>query len=628
MQHSQREEYSAIGAELDVSLSQPTATLMVESLSRFKVAAPASVSPGPLAHLFPAPILDHTGPYRLVCEIASGGMATVHLALNRGVAGFEKFVAVKRIHPHLAQDKEFYEMFIDEARIAAQVNHPYVCNVFDFGCADEGYYIAMEFLHGEPLSKVLACAGERNLHQPCFPHIAARIIANLAEGLHAAHSLCDENGNCLDIIHRDVTPQNLFVLYDGTVRVTDFGIARARTRLAETHGGRLKGTLSYMAPEQLKRADTDSGVDIWALGVVLWEMLTARKLFRSSSDGETVMDVLSRPIVAPSRFNPHVSRELDTIVLRAVSRHRSERYAAAGDFSRALERYLTHSGDSVLASDVAAWLSELFPTGQERGRELLSLARAAAEELPRFSLSERPAPAAPARESFASLPAIAIDEPCHVSSPGTAVAPRAVPSNHLHPRLSDRIIAVGLTGSMALVGLGVLGSLFRNLPSAATRGPAPVAALNSLMPSVWSSARAKAHPAPLLGAANSAPEPAIEHGRGQAPRKLAASRAKVAAVAKPAPPASAASPSVQPGSVLVSTPGLNADVFEAGRSLGQTPKQIELSPGPHTLLLKTEFGARAVVVNVKPGSAAVLSLVLADTSKDKFVSGDRRKVSP
>lgn len=324
----------------------------------------------------------------------------MHLAINRGVFGFEKFVAVKRMHPHLAQAKEFYEAFVDEARIAAQVAHPYVCSVFDFGRAEQSYYIAMEFLDGEPLSKALACAGEKNLHQPNFPHIAARIVANLAEGLHAVHSLCDADGRSQDVIHRNVTPHNLFVLYDGTVRVTNFGVARARHRLQQTHGGRLKGTLAYMAPEQLRGANVDHGVDIWALGAVLWEMLTARKLFRCSSEGETVMDVVSRKIVAPSRFNPHVSSELDQIVLRALARDRSQRYASAAELSRALERYLTHSGSSLLAMDVAEWLSGLFPTGKERGRELLELARAAVEEMPQFAASDAPKVPAPTRDSL------------------------------------------------------------------------------------------------------------------------------------------------------------------------------------------------------------------------------------
>ena len=553
----------------------------------------------------------------MVCEIASGGMATVHLAINRGLAGFEKFVAVKRIHPHLAQEKEFYEMFIDEARIAAKVNHPYVCSVFDFGRTEQSYYIAMEFLHGEPLSKVLAHAGERNLHQPCFPHVAARIIANLAEGLHAAHSLCDGAGRNLDIVHRDVNPQNLFVLYDGTVRVTDFGIARARHRLHETNGERLKGTLSYMAPEQLKRANIDHGVDIWGLGVVLWEMLTARKLFRSSSDGETVMDVLSRTIVAPSQFNPHVSRELDGIVLRALARNRNERYGSAADFSRALEQYMTHSGESVLATDVSQWLTELFPTGPERGRELLELARAAANEMPRFSLNDLPVAEPKPRESLTSLSAIAAHEARTESLPPLATASMSI-HPILQPRLAERVMAVALAGGMALAGLGMVGLLIRNLPSpVATPSPAPVAALNSLMPSTGSTTEER--PAVLAPAATRAPEQALvrEPARSPAPRRIAAVRPKL----PPSTPATTALGSVAPialepsaalGSLFVSTPGVRADVFESGRSLGSTPRQIELAPGPHTLLLKSETGARAVLVNVAANSEAVLSLSLAD----------------
>jgi len=611
MPQSARGDFHATSTEFDASLSQPTAKLLVESISRLKVAPAPHTAPGSLGHLSAAPVLDHTGPFRLVCEIASGGMATVHLAINRGVAGFEKFVAVKRIHPHLAQATEFYEMFVDEARIAALVDHPYVCRVFDFGRADQSYYIAMEFLHGEPLSKVLACAGEKNLHDPCFPHIAARVIANFAEGLHAAHSLCDVNGRNLDIIHRDVTPQNLFVLYDGTVRVTDFGIARARHRLHETHGGRLKGTLAYMAPEQLKRANIDQGVDIWSLGAVLWEMLTARKLFRCSNDGETVMDVMTHAIVAPSHYNPHVSRELDQIVLRALSRDRSERYATAAELARALEQYLTHSGDSVLAMDVAEWLSGLFPTGKERGRELFDLARAAAEEMPRFAMSDGSEDGPPTvRDSHGSLAAIAlvIDEPRTEtrSAPAATLPSQATPP----PRLADRIIAVALAGSLVLIGVGAVGSLLRRSPLAAAPMPAPAqaASLNSLVPNDFFSSATSTRFAPMPS--KIAPQTASDQLRLPPAQRLALKRTKL----PPSRPSAAALPSVEPGSVFVSTPGATAQVFEAGRALGRTPQQLDLSPGPHTLLLRSDNGTRTVLVDVKPGSAAVLSLSLADNN--------------
>ncbi len=200
------------------------------------------------------------GVYQLVSEVASGGMATVYLAIRHGGQGFEKCCAIKRIHPHLARDKNFSDMFIDEARITASLSHPCVCGVFDFGSDEEGsYYIAMEFLRGETLSHVIGALAKRTeaMGDPRLPRFAARIIADLAEGLHAAHTAKNEIGERFDIVHRDVTPQNLFVLYDGSVRVSDFGIARARSRLHVSGNSELKGSCPTMAPEQLDRKDID-----------------------------------------------------------------------------------------------------------------------------------------------------------------------------------------------------------------------------------------------------------------------------------------------------------------------------------------------------------------------------------
>src|SRR5580658_11349140 len=189
------------------------------------------------------------GRYRVVGEIGVGGMASVHLARMDGPGGFQKWVAIKRIHPHLVEDDSFIHMFLDEARIAARISHPNVATVFELGKHDDTYWIAMEYLHGEPLREVMRRTEE--MGQPMPPEIACRVIADAAEGLHAAHELLGKNGEKLNLIHRDVTPHNLFVTYDGATKVVDFGIAKHAARMSSTRAGTLKGKLAYMSPEQV-----------------------------------------------------------------------------------------------------------------------------------------------------------------------------------------------------------------------------------------------------------------------------------------------------------------------------------------------------------------------------------------
>ncbi|MDF2697472.1 MAG: serine/threonine protein kinase, partial [Labilithrix sp.] len=183
------------------------------------------------------------GRYRVVDEIGIGGMASVHLARMDGPGGFQKWVAIKKIHPHLVEDESFVQMFLDEARVAARISHPNVATVFDLGKHEDTYWIAMEYLHGEPLREVMRRTEELGTAMP--PEIACRVIADAAEGLHAAHELLGKNGEKLGLVHRDVTPHNLFVTYDGVTKVVDFGIAKFSSRMSHTRAGTLKGKLAY-----------------------------------------------------------------------------------------------------------------------------------------------------------------------------------------------------------------------------------------------------------------------------------------------------------------------------------------------------------------------------------------------
>jgi serine/threonine protein kinase len=324
------------------------------------------------------------GPYRLGPEIATGGMAAVHLGCLEGAHGFGRLVAIKRIHPHLAREREFVEMFLDEARIAARVSHPFVASVTDFGEWQGQPYITMELLFGEPISRVLSAVSKhpQEVAAPHYRLMVTRLIADLCEGLHAAHEVKDDAGNLLGVIHRDISPTNLLVLYSGTPKILDFGIARAQNRLHQTLPGSFKGKLAYAAPEVLLGESYDRRSDIWSMGVVLWEMLTTSRLFWGETDLERIVAVTKGRIPPPSERQPTIPPELEAVTMMALQRDPTKRYQTARAMSRDLERFLGHWGDSVPHADVADWIGALFPGAAERKQQLLRKAFSLTPDMP------------------------------------------------------------------------------------------------------------------------------------------------------------------------------------------------------------------------------------------------------
>jgi eukaryotic-like serine/threonine-protein kinase len=298
------------------------------------------------------------GRYRVVDEIGIGGMASVHLARMDGPGGFQKWVAIKKIHPHLVEDESFVQMFLDEARVAARISHPNVATVFDLGKHDDTYWIAMEYLHGEPLREVMRRTEELGTAMP--PEIACRVIADAAEGLHAAHELLGKNGEKLGLVHRDVTPHNLFVTYDGVTKVVDFGIAKFSSRMSHTRAGTLKGKLAYMSPEQVHGEGIDRRTDIFALGVVLWELTTGQRLFRMESDLDTLAKVQECNVPRPSTLIRGYPVDLEKIVMKALAKNRGERFRTARELSRALQSLLMRRGLFIASDEVAAYTQSIF----------------------------------------------------------------------------------------------------------------------------------------------------------------------------------------------------------------------------------------------------------------------------
>ncbi len=322
------------------------------------------------------------GRYDLCAQLASGGMATVWLARMRGPAGFQKLVALKTIHPHLVDQEGFIEMFLDEARLVSRIEHPHVAAVLDFGVAEGTYFLAMELLVGETLGRIhrYVASDRRRLADPEYTRHIARIVGDAAEGLHVAHELVAADGTPLAVIHRDVSLQNVLVTFEGQVKVMDFGVAQALDQIHVTHAGTLKGTPSYMAPEQLEHGAVDRRVDVWGLGVVPWELLTGERLFQREREVDVIRAVLSDPIEAPSSRVAGVGPALDAIVMRALARKPDERYPTAHEMAVALRKVSEADGATSGPERLGPWLTGLFPELHAEWNQRVEEARRASVE--------------------------------------------------------------------------------------------------------------------------------------------------------------------------------------------------------------------------------------------------------
>jgi len=534
---------------------------------------------------------NRLGRYRLCSEVASGGMATVYLARVDGPAGFDKMVALKRIHPHLAREKNFVEMFLDEARIAARINHPNVCHVFDFGESAGSYYIAMEYLLGEPLSRLLKAIWLQPWQKdsPRLPMYASRIVADACEGLHAAHELRDSDGELMHVVHRDVSPHNLFVTFQGGVRVVDFGIASARNRLHQTNTGEVKGKFAYMAPEQLRGKAVDRRADVWSLGIVLWEMVTMKRLFRRNTEMETIFAVASDTIPRPSDVRPSVPRELEDMIMKALSRDPDQRYPSARDFGRDLLRFLSSRNDLVGPADLADWMDELFPNGEE---EKLSLLEAA-----RNNKSERPI----------DLPRTEDDSPSQ-SNILSIVDSEAIRHMSQPSRVKRNFKWLAIAAAIA-VFLGIVAGAAEHLREAFKEPQRPITPVAKPKPP-W-----RATPPPVVIKPPAEVETPTEPPPSKPRTHHTSHRPHNTTKENREPDTKKPTPAVKPatkgiGVVNVATPGGWAYVLENGQRLGQTPVRLTLPAGHHTLEIRP-FGeppSTKVNVDVKPDEVERISI--------------------
>jgi len=305
------------------------------------------------------------GRYSIFGPLASGGMATVHLAKLVGSAGFSRVVAVKRMHRDLLLDPEFREMFVDEARLAARISHPNVVPVLDVISHESELVIVMDYVHGSALHVLMRTAKDSN--QPISVKVGSAIIAEALHGLHAAHEARDEKGAPLDIVHRDVSPQNILVGTDGVARVLDFGIAKAIYGYHQTTPGTLKGKLAYMAPEVLRGDEATRQADVFSAGVVFWEVLTGRRLFGDQSDEARKLCILSGNYPSARHVNPKVSAALDLVVKKSLEVDTRFRYRTALEFAIDIERVISVAPHRV----VSEWVRRLVPGTLERNEHLI-----------------------------------------------------------------------------------------------------------------------------------------------------------------------------------------------------------------------------------------------------------------
>jgi serine/threonine protein kinase len=310
------------------------------------------------------------GEYKILKKIATGGMAEVFLAKRIGMKGFEKLLAIKRIHPQFSENEEFIAMFIDEAKLAAKLNHRNIVQIYDFGSQQDSYYIAMEYIFGKDLRSIMKKSKDRGEHLPLAQ--CAYIITEAAKGLEYAHTLKDHFGKPLQIIHRDISPQNILLSYEGEVMLADFGIAKAASKSTETRAGVLKGKILYMSPEQAWGKTIDRRSDLYSLGVVLYEMATNRKIFDADSEFSMLEKVRNAEVEFPSDIFESLPKNFLHIIKKALEKNPENRYQSAHEMRVDLENYLLTTQERLNEKIIADYLKRLFKDEIEEERKILT----------------------------------------------------------------------------------------------------------------------------------------------------------------------------------------------------------------------------------------------------------------
>jgi len=492
------------------------------------------------------------GKYELVSRLAAGGMAEIFLARTKGIQGFEKYLVIKRILGHRTQDPEFVRMFLDEARVAATLDHPNIVQIYDVGHVDNEYFIAMEYLRGHNLIEIVRAGAKLGYAKPPLEHVVSMLTQTCA-GLHYAHDKRDFEGRSLEIVHRDVTPQNIVVSFDGSVKVVDFGIAKAATREVETLAGTLKGKIGYMSPEQCKGGSVDRRSDVFAVGIILFELTTGKRLYHERSDFDTLKKIIEGPVPSPRDLLPFYPAFLNAIVVRCLQKNPDDRYQSARDLHADLDAF---ARDNQLVTGTV-------PLSQY-------MERIYADELATHKSADAAAMATAAQVTMTGSSASYLGESSRRTS-----SPQATP---LAEARRQHIMRLGLQATIAvllvLLGGGVVfWQTRRSDVSRQTTAPVSVAA-----------AVPAAQPAPAASGAGAAP-------------KVTAPGAPVAAALPPGTPVASApvpgmaparaKPAAKPGDAHITVASEpRCELLVDGVPYGATPLiDLAVPAGKHTIVL-------------------------------------------
>jgi serine/threonine-protein kinase len=541
------------------------------------------------------------GKYKLVKLIASGGMAEVYLARQAGAAGFEKRVCLKRILPHLARDKQFVDMFLNEARLAASLDHPNIVSIFDLGEANGNYFIAMEFIDGPSLRAVHKRAADLNELLP-IPELL-KIISMAAGGLEYAHNLCDADGNALGLVHRDISPDNILVHRNGSAKVVDFGIAKAANSSGHTRTGTLKGKVAYMSPEQLRGEPLDRRTDVFALGVVLYEMVSGRRPWDAVSDVALIGKIVAEDAPPLGELRPDAPRELLNIVDRALAKDRGQRHQSCAELQADLEALLVGMSQTITQPRIADFVRAYSPEAQSNGGidSTDQSIQAVEDEM---------------NGTGAAPPLVSDGARAGSRDPGTLMLDRPIQGK-------SRALVYGLGAFLAIAVIGGVGGYLFVLKGDAAGEPVQVerASVVEFKPAPPAPEPVKVveapPPEPVKVVEAPPPEPVkvVEEQPKPRPQRVAAPpRAPVVVMKEPPKPAPAPVPTVTAMGELVLLIRPWAKVEVDGREVGVTPldEPLMLSAGDHQVrLVNPDLGKDVSrTVHITPSEKEVLKEIL------------------